>query len=414
MKDRTAPHLAAVYGALSESEGELVGSGTFLDLWGEPWLLSADHVLRLRTARLLDDSLKYVTLACSGGDGEVPVVLGAPCFGWRAPFDVAATPVLGPLPSDRHPLPARYLARSSAGVEEAILFVHGFTGAQSLNLSTGVVSRSLPYLSGPGGTSSATWFDPKVHFTVAYDALGLINERGASAEFVKAGGLSGAAVWAVNGYADVEGWSPERARVVGVATHWDQDNRLLIATRIEVVRELLLTVLRQRRAFTLWEGRGRPAGDDWSDWFVAVEEIEDLSLTTPWLRRAFADFDARFFGGRLASGTQVAIMEVPQEGQAPALEEAEHGACKKNGSILYVNPSSNHDWRCSLLHEMVHAFEYRFPDAVTETDEGRAAERRHGRNPFLGQHSARFFSKLFEVMRARGHLPEDQFARYFA
>ena len=61
MKPHTARFMAAIYGCTSSSEGELLGSGTFLDAASERYLLTAAHVAV--------EGQKYWKIACSTGNG---------------------------------------------------------------------------------------------------------------------------------------------------------------------------------------------------------------------------------------------------------------------------------------------------------------------------------------------------------
>ena len=133
---------------------------------------------------------------------------------------------------------------------------------------------------------------------------------------------------------------------------------------------------------------------------VSRDQVEEL----------FRSFDSTLFQGRLSTGTAVELL-VPTRGNR--LAQPEDGACRSDGSVVYLNPRSDHDWECTLVHEMVHAFEYRFGDEIRATPEGRDAEQRFPPHPFYGGHSAKFFTKLFEVIRRRGDDAERDFDRYF-
>jgi hypothetical protein len=46
LKVATKPHLGGVYGSFPGGEGELIGSGVFIRVDGEEYLLTAGHNLR--------------------------------------------------------------------------------------------------------------------------------------------------------------------------------------------------------------------------------------------------------------------------------------------------------------------------------------------------------------------------------
>jgi hypothetical protein len=135
-----------------------------------------------------------------------------------------------------------------------------------------------------------------------------------------------------------------------------------------------------------------------------------MSVTRAEVEQRFRDFDAAYFEGRLAGRTCVELL-VPTQGNH--LAQPEDGACKYDGSVIYLNPRSEHDWEGTLLHEMVHAFECCFGEQLAESEEGRDTAARYPPHPFYGGHSPRFFTKLFEVMRARGDEPAADLLRYF-
>ncbi len=120
--------------------------------------------------------------------------------------------------------------------------------------------------------------------------------------------------------------------------------------------------------------------------------------------RSFAKFDALYFGSQLSGGTAVTL--------DPALVDHERGSTKKDGTRIFLAPDDL-DWAYTLLHEMVHAFEFRFPGAIEPTPE--ATRHAAKADPFEvhGSHSPAFFSKLFEIMRLRGHEPKVWYDVYF-
>jgi hypothetical protein len=150
------------------------------------------------------------------------------------------------------------------------------------------------------------------------------------------------------------------------------------------------------------------------------------------LQTKFREFDIGYFGGRLYDGgTQARVMssddlratllEMGRTKEAVRIPDdiAEDGLTSPDGSVIWVNPEGDHDWQCTLLHEMVHAYEKRFGARMLKSEEGRAAAAwSEGPLPKMCHvvHSAQFFTKLFEIMRARGHDPApggDDFSLYF-
>jgi len=119
------------------------------------------------------------------------------------------------------------------------------------------------------------------------------------------------------------------------------------------------------------------------------------------LEKLFREFDTRFFGGRLAGGTLVLL--------DPHMSN--YGYCERDATVIRLSPLEPMDEDCTLIHEMTHAYVTRFGSGMAVTPEAAAAAEEFGRGYGEG-HTPAFFSKLFEVMRHRGHHPVRHFGRY--
>ena len=109
----------------------------------------------------------------------------------------------------------------------------------------------------------------------------------------------------------------------------------------------------------------------------------------------FNRYDQSIFQGVLNGGTRVELDPKLCVGN-------EDGATKHDGSVIYLNPNIL-DWEYVLIHEMVHAFEFRYPSAVDLSVAGQSLAQSSLLNALYQSHSALFFSKLFAVMTTRGH-----------
>ena len=133
------------------------------------------------------------------------------------------------------------------------------------------------------------------------------------------------------------------------------------------------------------------------------------------MQAKFAEFEQLHFAGALKGLVQLVVATLPPNAP-PDVELADlaHGATSPDGREIRLNPEGDHEWEFTLLHEMVHAFEAIFPDQISPTAEGATAS---ARCPVLlyGLHSPAFFTKLFEIIRARGHNPKvaTDLGRYF-
>lgn len=271
MATYTQPSLAAIYGSIDSNTGELVGSGTFLKLRGLPYLLTAGHIAL--------KSEEYIGLAHSRSDAFAPSYITYPYHIRNDHIDICLVRVeVSTLQNTAIvPLASLKLSHTSADINDDVLFIHGYPGERSkfFKFVDGVASKSLPY-----GTvtskSQYDWFDDRVHFALDYTANSLIDEKLSQTALVIPHGLSGSAVWKTNQHNLGSSWNPDAAEIVGVVHHWDQNAQSLVATRIEVVRDFLIQSLRGEFAYYRWLKRGSPSTDDWSDWFAASKEIDDI------------------------------------------------------------------------------------------------------------------------------------------
>lgn len=133
------------------------------------------------------------------------------------------------------------------------------------------------------------------------------------------------------------------------------------------------------------------------------------------LQVRFVAFDQLHFGGALNGLVQLVVAALPPNAP-PDVELADlaHGATSPDGREIRLNPEGDHEWEFTLLHEMVHSYEAILPARINPTPEGATASARCP--PIIyGPHSPAFFTKLFEIMRARGHEPKvsSDLNRYF-
>lgn len=272
MADFTAPFVTAIYDVIDEKSGQLTGSGTFIELLGKPYILTAGHVAY--------EALTHRGLAHSTKNGSPPGFISNPLKLAGHPYDVAVVRLdEGALHGTSHTcVPSTFLAEDSSGVESDLLFAHGFPGQRSkpIALFQSVISKTLPY-GAATASSQYSWFDPALHIALDYSLAGMIDGNLNQPDFVEPFGLSGSSLWKTNraGTTSAE-WTPELAKIVGVLFAWDKKAHSLIAIRIEVVREFLLRYLREEYAYFRWVGRGSPTRDDLSDWYAAVDAIPTL------------------------------------------------------------------------------------------------------------------------------------------
>jgi hypothetical protein len=274
MATYTTPALAAIYGVISEQRGELVGSGTFVRLHGNPYLLTAAHVILENT--------RYDFLAHTTSYGAKPAPIIHPFQVIPPPIDLAIARVEENVVTGHRITPWNVDAMdtNSSGIERDILFVHGYPGDKSKWVPIvrgGVHSTSLPFWTSDGDSDWGQ-FDSTKHAAIMYPKGGWFDRGGKPIPMPLPDGLSGSALWqTARSGSSREKWSPTLSRIVGVIHRWDMKSESLIATRIEVVRDFLLDAVRHEAAYFKWLARGAPSQDDWQDWFEVVRTIGGLS-----------------------------------------------------------------------------------------------------------------------------------------
>jgi hypothetical protein len=114
---------------------------------------------------------------------------------------------------------------------------------------------------------------------VHYPGTAIEVEGGIEKELPHASGMSGSLLWNtkyVESMRDGVEWSPSLARVCGVLRGVVTNPNLVIATRIEAIRPVLLEFLRREAAYFSWLGRGMPEGDALHDWARAEQTFSTL------------------------------------------------------------------------------------------------------------------------------------------
>ena len=84
-------------------------------------------------------------------------------------------------------------------------------------------------------------------------------------------------MWDTKVVATGGGWTPDHARIAGMASGWNRPHHGLVATKIEIVRHFLLNTLRREAAyFHRHLDRGEPLWDGVSDRVWAEETVTGI------------------------------------------------------------------------------------------------------------------------------------------
>jgi Protein of unknown function (DUF2934) len=274
----TGRSLCRLIGCTDEDSGEVLGSGTFIDVRGSSFLATACHVIHQQYDIDSQGNRLYNGIAHdTGAAGEIFRITN-PIYGYGGLRDVAVARLFNEdfAGSSVFPLPLRAIPKRTPDLKDEILFVHGFPGKKSrfVRAWQGIVSESFPWVATEEPTQ-CTWFDPTLHMAIGYPAEA-IDERGIFVATPNPQGLSGSAIWKTNVCAMGKLWTPQDAEMIGVVTDWDMGTQTLIAVRIEYFWTLLLHAIQQEGAYFRWLSRDKAHGEDLADWFAAGKDLEGL------------------------------------------------------------------------------------------------------------------------------------------
>jgi hypothetical protein len=240
MKDFTKKFATPISKVINHDDGQAWGTGYYIELSAQRYLLTNEHVARALT----QNSLGHQFL-----DDDGVYRATNPFHAYELPFDVAVSridpQIWGKKPHGTAPIPEDKWAFAHAPVDGEILFLKGFSGSQSrflfgtlFNNATSFGCQQVPL---PAGDSR---FDPRFHFAVDYrpDRATPLDGR----DLPNPPGLSGSLVWNtrfIECTTNEIPWSVDQAEVTGLIWGWPSSKGCLIATRAEYVRSFLLRVV---------------------------------------------------------------------------------------------------------------------------------------------------------------------------
>ncbi|UEM08431.1 hypothetical protein J4G43_026945 [Bradyrhizobium barranii subsp. barranii] len=221
-----------------------VGSGGYIEFSGHKLALTNDHVVREGQGRLAHkfyDSDTYFGFPNAFASEAFPIDLAASSVDltWTATTHSAMA------------FPEHRMALIHAPVARELLFLMGFAGSRAyfspiLNI---IVTNGTPYLNQEFDPQAeerdirCEHYDPNLHFAIPWEPEQIeVVDRDDKAIPVNANGFSGSLVWNTRyvEYAAAEKpWDPNVAQLTGVVWGWPQQDRVLLATRIEHVRTFL-------------------------------------------------------------------------------------------------------------------------------------------------------------------------------
>ena len=241
MAMHTLPFVCQILGTNDRRSGELFGSGFRCVLGGKKVIVSAAHVIP-------DGRSKFKELAVSIGDGESPLILDDLCHDPESDLSISRLSdgdlnrgSVSYWPEDR-------IDQSLDRLSTDYLFVHGFPRVRSRPLiipgGSRVVSQSLPY-----GVMQRLDDLPDhlvaFQFAMDFEPENAETEGGEPESVLFEGpigprGMSGSPVWriGVSGGRAAD-WAPDCCKLVGIVTGWRPTEKLLIATKVTKLLELV-------------------------------------------------------------------------------------------------------------------------------------------------------------------------------
>ena len=256
---------------LSYDYGELLGTGSYVQLRGRTYLLTNEHVARCREKHPLahlpnpEDFFHRVIHPFQAAHYPVDAAI--------ARIDDAVMERAVQLP-----VPAARIAKIHAPVMHELLFMVGFPGqrAQFSALAGALRTPAVPYLTQEVPNDAVA---SSGHFRLNYNPERATPVDSGGSFLPEPPGFSGSLVWET-GYVRKGGqnWSAADAKVTGIVFLWPKSNLSdsIMATRIEVVRTFLLQALREEAAYFRWMERGQPPHDPLTDWVRAEHLITDI------------------------------------------------------------------------------------------------------------------------------------------
>lgn len=274
MREHAFPFVAAVSRETGPAEGEHLGSGLYLRLYGQTYLLTNAHVAR---------HIQNGSLGLQLASDQNAVRITNPIQAISAPFDLALTRIDQRIWSaatrQRDDLPAERLAAKHDPVDKEFLFILGYSGERTYFSPTfqTLSVQGTPYLTQESKTPPS-WLSP-MHFAVPYLPDRAISMSPNAKGLPAPPGISGSPVWNTRFHEHVmqnQPWAVDDSQITGTVFGWDPASGHLLAVRIEHVRSFVLDALRKEAAYFRWINRGSPPNDALADWFAAERTIPDL------------------------------------------------------------------------------------------------------------------------------------------
>ncbi|MBX3534571.1 MAG: hypothetical protein KF826_09485 [Xanthobacteraceae bacterium] len=238
MQNYTKKFVTPVSQVIEHDYGKLFGTGNYIELHGQHYLLTNEHVAR---------GLERASLAHQFFDHDGVFRATNPFRVLPLPLDVAVSAIDQKIwthePHGSAAISEKKLSIAHTAVAGEILFFKGYSGEQSQFLFGSLFSKATSYSAQEVALPiDDDDFNSRFHFALDYrpDRATPIDGN-TSLPIPK--GFSGSLVWNtrfVETFGKGPNWTPECAEVTGLVWGWPSSAACLVATRIEYVRSFLL------------------------------------------------------------------------------------------------------------------------------------------------------------------------------
>lgn len=274
MTEHVSRYITPISRVISENEGELVGTGTYVRAFEGNYILTNEHV----SQKVLGHRLAHMF----HGRDEVLYTTN--------PFQALAFPVDAALsrveetswkfvPHTGDAVPVSRTARLHNPGPGELLFLMGYSGERSYftAFSPTLLTPATPYLTQEIPLPENV--DHNFHFALPYRPEQTVSVGRDRRGMPLPGGFSGTVVWNTKYFESVRNgrtWTPGYAEVTGLVHRWRTTDTCLIVTRVEHVRDFMLHAFRREAAYFRWLDQGSPPNSATTDWLWAEGRMKEL------------------------------------------------------------------------------------------------------------------------------------------
>ncbi len=241
MQEYTKQFVTPVSQVIDHDYGKLFGTGNYIELRGQNYLLTNEHVAK---------GLDQASLAHQFLDNDGVFRATNSFHVLPLPVDVAVSAIDKKVwmhgPHGSAAISEKQLSMAHTPVDGEILFFKGYSGEQSQFLFGSLFSKATSYSAQEVALPiDDDNFNSRFHFALDYRPDRVTSINGNTGLPIPKG-FSGSLVWNtrfVETFGKGPNWTPECAEVTGLVWGWPSSAACLVATRIEYVRSFLLRMV---------------------------------------------------------------------------------------------------------------------------------------------------------------------------